>query len=410
MSYGYGTAVRLLGLICAAVPCLTAAALPPYVTFPAQVSVDADSLVAEDYGEAEFSPSGQSEPVVQRGRHWNANLKVPGIPEGTAEKAIWARIKPSLLQGGWTVTAELDQNPFSATLRYQKNGKDAWFSVTIFGADDLRMNLVESGAPTLKLTLNAPAAKPENVSAESGDFPYLAPLPGSKPGTSSHLDGPMLVATGQDSDQQQAVGSGAVRKEYLSPAGLSTLLFVTVYREALTKAGWTIVQQSQGLHQGDAALTAHYASNGRDLWAYLHNGGGEYAIQVADAGAEDLSAELDRDCHVAVYGIHFDFNQATLRPDSDAVLQKVLALLNARPDLKLEVQGHTDNVGSDDYNQKLSEARANSVVAWLRAKGVAVNRLSAHGYGMSVPIADNGSDEGRAKNRRVELKKPGCQK
>jgi outer membrane protein OmpA-like peptidoglycan-associated protein len=113
---------------------------------------------------------------------------------------------------------------------------------------------------------------------------------------------------------------------------------------------------------------------------------------------------------VALYGIHFDFNKATLRPDSDPVLQKVLALLKARPDLKLEVQGHTDNVGGDVYNQKLSEARANSVVGWLQAKGIAANRLSARGYGMTVPIADNGSDEGRAKNRRVELKKQGCGK
>jgi outer membrane protein OmpA-like peptidoglycan-associated protein len=164
----------------------------------------------------------------------------------------------------------------------------------------------------------------------------------------------MLVATGQNTDEQQSVGSGSFKKPYSDPPGLSTLLFVTVYRDALTKAGWTIVQQSQGLHQSDATLTAHYAAHGRDLWAYLHDGAGEYMIQVADAGAEDFGKELDRDCHVALYGIHFDFNKATLRPDSDPVLQKVLALLNARPDLKLEVQGHTDNVGGDDYNRKLS--------------------------------------------------------
>jgi outer membrane protein OmpA-like peptidoglycan-associated protein len=76
----------------------------------------------------------------------------------------------------------------------------------------------------------------------------------------------------------------------------------------------------------------------------------------------------------------------------------------------LEVQGHTDNVGGDDYNQKLSDSRANAVLEWLRAKGIAADRLTAHGYGLQVPIADNGSDEGRAKNRRVEIKKQGCGK
>jgi outer membrane protein OmpA-like peptidoglycan-associated protein len=85
-------------------------------------------------------------------------------------------------------------------------------------------------------------------------------------------------------------------------------------------------------------------------------------------------------------------------------------LLKARLDLKLEVQGHTDNVGGADYNQKLSEARANTVVNWLKAKGITADRLSARGYGLTKPIADNGSDEGRAKNRRVELKKQGCGK
>ena len=87
---------------------------------------------------------------------------------------------------------------------------------------------------------------------------------------------------------------------------------------------------------------------------------------------------------------------------------KLQPLLKARADLKLEVQGHTDNVGGDDYNQKLSEARAGTVSAWLTSKGIAAARLSVHGYGMRPPVADNGSETGRAKNRRADLKKPGC--
>ena len=387
-----------------------AAGLPPYLTFPAQVHVNADTLVAEDYGEAEFPLPGSDVPGVQRGRHWSAEMTVSGFPEGTASKAIWAAIKPSLLQGGLTVLAEFDTNPFMATLRCQKNGTNAWVVLNIFNADDVRMQVVEIAAPTLKLTLKTPSPTPESVSAESGDFPYLSPIPGSQAGSSSHEDGAMLVAAGQDTDERQAVGSGSIKKEYTPPAGLSTVLFATVYRDALKQAGWAIVQQSQGLHQADAAITSHYAANGRDLWAYLHLGGDGYLIQVADAGAEDVGKELDRDCHVALYGIHFDFNKATLRADSDPVLQKVQALLQARPDLKLEVQGHTDNVGGADYNQKLSESRAKSVVDWLHGNGIDAAHLSAHGYGLTMPVADNDTDLGRAKNRRVELKKQGCGK
>jgi outer membrane protein OmpA-like peptidoglycan-associated protein len=389
---------------------LAASSLPAYLTLPAQVQLNPDSLVAEDFGAAEFYLPGKEEPIVQRGRHWHIELKITGKPDGTPNATIWASIKPSLLQGGWTVAGEFATQPYVATLRYQKNGKDTWVSLNIFGADDIRMDVVEMSAPSVTLTLKLPGVAPERIGAESGDFPYLTPLPGSKTGISSHEDGPMLVAIEQNTDDQQAVGSGSYKKEYTAPDGISTLLFVATYRAALTKAGWAIIQQSQGIHQADAALTAHYTANGRDIWAYLHISGDEYLIRVADAGAEDYGKELDAACHVALYGIHFDFNKATLRPDSDPVLQKVLTLMNSRPSLKLEVQGHTDSVGGGGYNQKLSEARANSVVDWLKQKGIPIDRLSARGYGMTLPIADNSTDEGRAKNRRVELKKQGCNK
>jgi outer membrane protein OmpA-like peptidoglycan-associated protein len=76
----------------------------------------------------------------------------------------------------------------------------------------------------------------------------------------------------------------------------------------------------------------------------------------------------------------------------------------------IEVQGHTDNVGGDQYNLTLSQARADAVTTWLGGHGIAATRLSAKGYGRNQPIADNDSDEGRAKNRRVVLAKTGCQK
>ncbi len=83
-------------------------------------------------------------------------------------------------------------------------------------------------------------------------------------------------------------------------------------------------------------------------------------------------------------------------------------ILAADKGLRLEVQGHTDNVGTDAYNQTLSEARARSVMAWLVQHGVAPERLTAKGYGKSRPVADNGNDQGRAKNRRVKIADPRC--
>jgi outer membrane protein OmpA-like peptidoglycan-associated protein len=385
----------------------TSPPLPAYLTLPAQMSAKG-KIVIEDYGQAEFPLSNHHDVSVQNGRHWHVNFTISGFPHNTPSKAVWVEIRPALAQSGWTFPAEMDLNPFMATIRYQKSGRDTWAVINVFSSDDIRADIVEVGPPAMKLMLKPPATAPETISPQSGDFPYLSPLPGSQPGHGSHIDGPMLVPASQDSHELQAVGSGRLRKDYTGPAVISTLLFVTVYRDALTKAGWSVVHQSQGIHQGDATMTAHYAANGRDIWANLHNLGNDYQIEVADAGAEDLGSELDRDCHVALYGVHFDFNKATLRPDSEPVLEKVLALLKARADLKLEVQGHTDNVGGDEFNQKLSEARADTVSAWLRAKGVTAARLTAHGYGMRQPVADNGSEAGRAKNRRVELKNQAC--
>jgi outer membrane protein OmpA-like peptidoglycan-associated protein len=402
--------VGFLIVICTAAQCLAQAPpLPAYLSLPAQLQVK-PGFAQEDYGEAQFVISGKPD-AIERGKHWTAGLTFSGGPGGADPEAIWAQLKPALVRGGWMIISEPGGGEKVA--RYQKDGHDSWFGLWIFSANDLRSDLVEVGPPTLKMKLNPPAAKPEVVSSNAGDFPYLSPIPGSKALNGNHDDAPMMVDVDGDknTNEKQVVGKGSITKGYTLPASLrSTILFVTVYREALTQAGWTIVHQVQSISGGDAVLNAHYSANGRDVWATLHAAGAEYTIQVADVGTEDIGKELDRDCHVALYGIHFDFNKATLRPDSGVVLEKILALLKARPDLKLEVQGHTDNVGGDDYNQKLSESRANAVLEWLRAKGIAADRLTAHGYGLKVPIADNGSDEGRAKNRRVEIKKQGCGK
>ncbi|WP_394343376.1 OmpA family protein [Hymenobacter rigui] len=94
-----------------------------------------------------------------------------------------------------------------------------------------------------------------------------------------------------------------------------------------------------------------------------------------------------------------------MRPESAATVAEVLTLLQQNPQLRLAVQGHTDNAGTAPHNQQLSTARAQSVVAALTEAGIATNRLQAAGFGQTKPVADNTTEEGRAKNRRVELVK-----
>lgn len=116
-----------------------------------------------------------------------------------------------------------------------------------------------------------------------------------------------------------------------------------------------------------------------------------------------MMAALDAEGRVALYGILFDFDKATLQQNSSNQLQEVLTLLLSNPDLRLEIQGHTDNDGSADYNLQLSQRRAESVLRYLLLFGIDPSRLQARGYGESIPVAPNTTDENKAKNRRVEL-------
>jgi flagellar motor protein MotB len=107
---------------------------------------------------------------------------------------------------------------------------------------------------------------------------------------------------------------------------------------------------------------------------------------------------------IVLNNIFYDFDKATLRPESIHELERLLALMKDNPTLKIELASHTDSKGTDEYNLKLSQARAQSVVDYLISKNISKDRLVAKGYGESVPIATNDTDEGRQLNRRTDFK------
>jgi OOP family OmpA-OmpF porin len=123
--------------------------------------------------------------------------------------------------------------------------------------------------------------------------------------------------------------------------------------------------------------------------------------------AASLAGDISRTGHASVYGIYFDTGKADVKPESDGSLKEIAKLLQQDPTLKLYVVGHTDNQGTLEMNMDLSMRRANAVVQVLSSKhGVASARLKPLGDGPSAPVAPNDAEEGRAKNRRVELVKP----
>ncbi len=119
------------------------------------------------------------------------------------------------------------------------------------------------------------------------------------------------------------------------------------------------------------------------------------AVTLDGCGAGDV---------IVLNGVNFDFNKATLTPNAETILDQVGGELSTHPDITIELAGHTDSRGSDAYNQKLSQARAESVRNYFVAHGIAGDRITAVGYGETQPIASNDTDEGRERNRRVELR------
>ena len=181
------------------------------------------------------------------------------------------------------------------------------------------------------------------------------------------------------------------------------------FRLAALDAGATI------LDTPDRSLVFHLPQpESGDLWCHLWPQSGKYGIKVVQEAPmeqvlvlekDEMMARLEALGKLTLRGIFFDTAKATLKPTSEPALQQALDLMQSYPDLVLEIGGHTDDVGTSEDNQQLSENRAASVRAWLVEKGVAAERLQAVGYGEDRPIQTNSTEVGRAANRRVELTK-----
>jgi outer membrane protein OmpA-like peptidoglycan-associated protein len=128
--------------------------------------------------------------------------------------------------------------------------------------------------------------------------------------------------------------------------------------------------------------------------AYDVSGVGVASVTVAEAATRRT---------IVLRGINFDFDKSDIKPEFEGVLDAGVEALNENPDTTVQVAGYTDSVGTDEYNQGLSERRANAVRDYFVSKGIDASRLTAVGFGETNPVADNGTADGRAQNRRVEL-------
>ncbi len=200
----------------------------------------------------------------------------------------------------------------------------------------------------------------------------------------------------------------------LAGAPPSPLQIIRNYQNAGAQVGMETLFEATGPGGGYKWVTLRLVKDGRETWTEVKAANGmTYYLTIVEreamkqdvvASAEALRRGLRENGHVAVPGIFFDFNKADLKPESGPALREIAGLLKAEAGVKVWVVGHTDYIGSAETNAALSSARAAAVVqALIKGHGLDAKRLSSHGAGPYAPVATNATEEGRAKNRRVEL-------
>jgi len=188
------------------------------------------------------------------------------------------------------------------------------------------------------------------------------------------------------------------------------------YSNAIKSMGGTVIYEGMpqeaecAENNGLNMVVGKAVKDGNEMWVEVVTlGGDDYYLTIIlkelmkqDVTASNMFEALNRDGHIALY-INFDTGKSIVRDESKPIIEQIVQMMKSNPDLKIGVEGHTDNVGNPESNKTLSEARAKSVVSAIIAQGIPADRLTPAGFGQDKPVADNKTEEGRAKNRRVEL-------
>ena len=190
----------------------------------------------------------------------------------------------------------------------------------------------------------------------------------------------------------------------------SELQILRNFENAVKKFGGTVLSSDKSKE------TMRLTKDGKEVWVEVSAAfTGKYNLTIVEkkamaqdivSNADAFSNDLKTTGHTSVYGIYFDTGKSEIKPESEQAIGEIAKLLKSDAGLKVHVVGHTDNVGGLEANMKLSRDRAVAVVqALVRNHGIVASRLNAYGDGPYAPVASNDTEEGRAKNRRVELVK-----
>jgi outer membrane protein OmpA-like peptidoglycan-associated protein len=224
-----------------------------------------------------------------------------------------------------------------------------------------------------------------------------------------------IVENGQ---KREVEGEATVlRYFYNSPEQQpSPLQVIRNYQNAAKSIGGQVVYEKKPEEGTGGETTILITRDGKEIWVAVKPEifsapTQSYQLFILERGAmtqqvtaDQMYAALKSNGFIALY-INFDFGKADLKPEGQQTVDEIAKMLKSDSQLRIKVEGHTDNVGAPAANKTLSENRAAAVVTALKSRGIEPGRLAAAGFGSERPIADNRTEEGRAKNRRVELVK-----
>lgn len=318
------------------------------------------------------------------------------------------------------------------------DGKTMYFSsqgLNTMGGYDIFKSTLVNGIWTDPVNLGYPINTPDDdvffaISA-SGKHGYYSSFNASGYGEKDIYiitflgdEKPMLL---NNEDNLLASAAEPVKERVIAPPVAITTAQITILKGVITdeKTGQPLEAAIELVDNDKNEVIANFKSNST-TGKYLVSlpSGKNYGIAVkadgylfhsenftipATASYQEITKDIalkkfDVGSKIVLKNIFFDFDKATLRKESTNELERLTKLLNDMPSLKIEISGHTDSKGNAAYNQTLSDARSKSVVDYLIAKGIAADRLTHKGYGLTQPIATNDTEEGRQLNRRTEFK------
>jgi outer membrane protein OmpA-like peptidoglycan-associated protein len=254
--------------------------------------------------------------------------------------------------------------------------------------------------------------------AGTKDYPGISRMPGYYiyDASDKKFDSFSFPVTQNGKETAQQVEGHLYKIQYIIKEGAaptSTLQVIRNYQNAVRSAGGQVMNDVSGDSGNWRNTTLRLTKGDKELWILVEARDDHHDVTIVEkqamaqevvVTAEALGSDLNAGGRVAVYGIYFDTGKSDLKPDSDAALAEIAKLLKQKPALKVFIVGHTDMVGDPAMNVKLSQARAQSVVSALTTKyGIAAARMVPFGNGPYSPVASNKTEDGRAKNRRVEL-------